>query len=187
MNDFREKGSTSIPIALGNGWPLPPLLKAFCTSFRGVQESKKGEPGFCLRSSVSFPAFYLKVTCWISLTSWDHNSPVYAVFKTIYGFFNSPWRWWVCRGSFCKKQSLSRDFPRTYWYPKKILSTIQLLSCTAHTGFVGKTPIFLWVATTFSFGVEKVHSHIVTSAISTWTLLMFWCKMTTYPAPKDTY
>ena len=102
--------------------PLPSTAQGLPHQLRGVDESKKEEPGFglpvyefslfCPAFFFFFPAFYLKVTCWVSVASWDHNNPVYAVFKIIvYNFFNSPWRWRVYRPSSFKRTIIKQRFP----------------------------------------------------------------------------
>lgn len=118
---IREKGSTSTPIVLGQpGEPVafeghfPPLLKAFPTSSEEWTRAGRKSQGlvYLFMSCLFCPAFYLKVTCWVSVGSWDHNSPVYAVFKIIvYSFFNSPWRRRVYRPSSFKRTIIKQRFP----------------------------------------------------------------------------
>lgn len=194
---IREKGSTSTPIVLGQpGEPVafeghfPPLLKAFPTSSEEWMRARRKSQGlvYLFMSCLFCPAFYLKVTCWVSVGSWDHNSPVYAVFKIIvYSFFNSPWRWRVYRPSSFKRTIIKQRFPCKWLVSKwDSFHHTALTPYCSHTQFCWEAPSlhFWWVATTLFCGVENIHPHIVTGAITAWTFLMFCSKTTAYSSLK---
>jgi hypothetical protein len=118
--------------------------------------------------SISF-----KATWQMLITSWDHDSPVHAIFKFIvYGFFNSPWGQWVCRESFCEE--LKQRFAYKLVVSKRdaFYHTALKPGCSlSYTVLLGKPPFIpgpfiWWLPITSFYRIDNVPSWIVLCAKS---------------------